>query len=116
MKVYLKYIATICSLRKSCHIDWGRNFYLYSGCLEDNCDDYINKEPKISDGECQFVSFVETIICKEAKSIVIVKDEAQGFVRIGRKQWPMDDIILLKVDYGDGWVVEIEEDENNNEV
>lgn len=112
MKVYLKYIATICSLRKSCHIDWGRNFYLYSG-LEHHCDDYINKEPKIIDGECQFVSFVETIICKEAKSIVIVKDEEEGFVRIGRKQWSMDDIILLKVDYGDGWVIEIEQDGND---
>ena len=53
---------------------------------------------------------METIICKEAKSIVIVKDEEEGFVRIGRKQWSMDDIILLKVDYGNGWVVEIGEE------
>lgn len=109
MKVYLKYFEDRCAYFEGalCENMCEGNFscYIWDELREGNPSEYKD--------ECPNNYPAEHIICKEAKSIEIAKDEEEGFVRIGRKQWSMDDIILLKVDYGDGWVIEIEQDGND---
>jgi hypothetical protein len=109
MKVYLEYYEKRCAYCDGHLCDRDDTGYCYIW------DEGWEGEHAQFKGICPNIYPSERIICKEAKNIEIVKDINQGFVQIGRKQWPMDDIILLKVDYGDGWVIEIEQ-EGNDEV
>jgi hypothetical protein len=100
MKVYLNYNEERCG------------FNMGMLCSEVNEDKWSSctYEPDDYSSKCKRCYLEEHIICKEAKNIEIVKDINQGFVKIGRTTWGVDEINLLKVDYGNGWVVEIGEE------
>lgn len=117
MKVYLKYYVTKCQLKHGeCFIDW---VDAYQYCWEENdckaiCEDYKQvkrDDDVVGDIDCRYCDNREIVVCKEAKSIEIEKDWQTGYVKIGRKEYNLVDVSLLKVDYGDGWVVEWDDKE-----
>ena len=101
MRVYLNYNDKRCAYfyHKKC-------LYAKEGCyVWETIKDCASIE-EINEG-CPHEYLAEHIICKETKNIEI---EAE-FVRIGKgKKWLINEINLLKVDYGNGWVVEIGEE------
>lgn len=55
---------------------------------------------------CKYLEPVEKVEVKQIKKIELVKDSCGGYARIGRTVYELKDVILLQVDYGDGFVTE----------
>lgn len=67
-------------------------------------------------GSCRYLSFVERVTVKEAKTIDI--NEVEGYIQLGRNTtYRLEDLSLLKVDYEDGrgYVLEWGEEEGEQE-
>lgn len=118
IKAYIKYRVAQCSAcynqGNGCPID----FYGYGGMAgdiaRDNCESYEpeNAGPGVKSDYCQHRQIIEHVEYKEAKRFEIVKDIDSGYVSIGKDSHELKDVDTVKVDYGNGWVLEWGEDDN----
>lgn len=101
VKVYMRYREGYCK----------NNDIQCDGENADSCPTAIMMRNKSNDGCCHYCE-LEKVICKEVSSVEMIIPPYvnyanwEGTVKIGRKEYWLGDIDLLKVDYGEGYVQE----------
>lgn len=72
------------------------------------CENYEQEDDNPE--TCQYLYSLQMTEAREIKNIEILKDYEEGYVKIGRKVYPLKDVELLQVDYGEGYVTEWSDD------
>ena len=120
MKVYMRYWKERCTNPSSDYYGKGCGYICDYDNIATECDGFRRKDPdenSLGWEDCYYRQGSDRVIAKEIKSIEIDKNDhyPYGTVKINRTTYDLDDVSLLKVDYGEGWVNEFSQGDNDNE-